>query len=222
MGNNCHHIKLEELPDTVAVFPLADVLLLPGGELPLNIFEERYLAMVNYALSTPQRLIGMIQPHDGDAGFNGMFRTGCAGRISSFSETDDGRYLITLTGVCRFEVKDELPQMNGFRRVNADFAKHTHDLESCGGLDLDRARLVVLLKEYFRVEGLSCNWDKIRDAADDKLITALSMVCPLEGCDKQALLEATDSKARAKMFIDLLEHAVMTNRQSGDDNCSCH
>jgi len=211
---------LADLPETLAVFPLSGVLLLPRGDLPLNIFEPRYLKMVEAALATPSRLIGMIQPYNGTDAVGGLHRTGCAGKITQFSETDDGRYLITLRGVCRFNIIEELPQQDGFRRVVPKFDLFADDLKGCGGLDLDRVRLVGLLREYFRVEGLSCNWDKVKDAPDDTLITALSMICPLDPCDKQALLMAADSSARATLFLKLLEIAI--TRARGDHSPGGH
>jgi Lon protease-like protein len=194
----------DDLPDMIPVFPLEGVLLLPRGNLPLNIFEPRYLAMVEDALKS-DRIIGMIQPLNGEA----LYRVGCAGRITSFSETNDNRYLITLTGLSRFRVRDELPQQHGYRRVQADWMDFAGDLKPGSAcIDLDRARLHKLLSSYFDQQGLSCQWDAIDNAPDDRLITCLSMICPLEPSEKQALLEAPCCRTRADMFMAMLELAV--------------
>jgi Lon protease-like protein len=194
----------DDLPGAIPVFPLDGVLLLPRGNLPLNIFEPRYLAMVEDALKA-DRIIGMVQPSGPDA----LYEVGCAGRITSFHETDDNRYLITLTGLSRFRIRHELPQQRGYRRVEADWAGFADDLKPVSaGIDLDRARLHKLLSSYFELQGLSCQWDAIDNAPDDKLVTCLSMICPLEASEKQALLEAPCCKTRAEMFMAMLELAV--------------
>ena len=208
-------LTLADLPDTLPVFPLGGALLLPRGELPLNIFEDRYLVMVDDALAAGHRLIGMIQPRSDGAGPDALFATGCAGRISSFTETDDHRYLVTLSGVCRFNIRAEIEPKSGYRRVVPDFSPYECDLCACGGLDIDRDRLHDLLKQYFQVEGLSCNWENIKGIPDDRLITALAMVCPFSSCEKQALIEACDSAARAKIFMTMLDLAVREGRAAG-------
>ena len=216
-------MTLADLPASLPVFPLSGALLLPRGELPLNIFEPRYLAMVDYALGRPDRLIGMIQPRSDDAGPHDLYDVGCVGRINSFHETNDQRYMITLTGITRFRVVRELPQRDGFRMVEPDFTSyHEHDQKACCSSVLDRTRLMGLLKEYFHAEGLSCNWDNVKNASDDTLITALTMVCPFEAPEKQALLEAPDTASRGTIFLAMLEMAVM-EAQAGDDTSSqCH
>lgn len=211
--------RFENLPATLPVFPLEGVLLLPHGQLPLNIFEPRYIAMVDAALSR-DRLIGMIQPkgeRDEMPG-NDIFKTGCAGRITHFQETDDGRYLITLTGVCRFRVREELNGNTGFRQVRPDWTGFQNDLQKVGCLNLNRARLTGLLHEYFAINHLSMDWDLIDVIADESLLTALAMICPLSASEKQALLEAPCCKSRADLFVDLLEIAV----RQGGHCCSSH
>jgi Lon protease-like protein len=208
----------ETLPTVLSIFPLAGALLLPRGELPLNIFEPRYVAMVEWALATPDRMIGMIQPHGHDADPERVFSVGCAGRINSLHETNDGRYLLTLSGVMRFRVIDELPQQNGFRSVRPDFAPYLDDLAPPQGDQLDRSKMLGLLKEYFQSEGLACNWDQVKNASDDTLITALSMVCPFEVPEKQALLEAVDTQARGAIFLTMLEMAVLVQQGNSDDD----
>lgn len=212
------------LPQTIPVFPLTGVLLLPRGQLPLNIFEPRYVAMVEDALKA-DRLIGMIQPRDFQQGMTSdyapLFETGCAGKITAFEETEDGRYLITLTGISRFHVAEELPLQRGYRRVRTDWADFSHDRQSSDCLGIDRQQLKDLLRSYFDIEGLSCSWDSIDGANDDKLMTALSMICPLDPGEKQALLEATCCRSRAKMFMTMLEMAIH-NAKAGPCCGGCH
>lgn len=192
--------SFDALPEEIPIFPLGGVLLLPRGQLPLNIFEPRYLAMVDDAIRT-HRLIGMVQPK----GDGGVYAVGCAGRITSFHETSDGRNEIVLSGLCRFRIEDELAQKSGYRRVKAGWGDFKKDLEPMSCLDMDRARLKKLLKQYFEQQGLTCSWDAVDSAGDEKLITSLAMICPLSPSDKQALLETPCCKERAKMFITLLE-----------------
>lgn len=196
--------RVEDLPDDLPIFPLGGVLLLPQGRLPLNVFEPRYLAMVEDAMAG-RRLIGMIQPHNDTSG---IFKTGCAGKITEFSETDDGRFLITLTGICRFDVEDELPQTKGYRRVKPGWAKFEKDLEEPGCPGLNKARLKELLKKYFNQQDMTCDWDAVEGTPDGKLITCLAMICPFEPSEKQALLEAQCCRTRAEMFMTMLEMAV--------------
>jgi len=201
----------DELPDILPIFPLNGVLLLPRGQLPLNIFEPRYLAMVDKAFRTG-RLIGMVQPKglSQETGPNNIpiYQTGCAGRIINFEETEDGRYLITLLGVSRFDIREELSLENGFRQIVPDWSPYNGDTETQECLGLDRGRLLSLLKPYFEQQGMSCSWESFDDAPDEKLITCLSMVCPFDSGEKQALLEAGCCKERAEMFLTMLEMAV--------------
>lgn len=190
----------QRLPEELPVFPLPGVLLLPRGQLPLNIFEPRYVAMVDDAISS-HRLIGMLQTKDD----GGLYRIGCAGRIISYNETFDGRYEIVLHGICRFRIMDELAQKSGFRRIAPDWSTYKNDMEPTGCLDIDRPRLTRLLKEYFEKHGLTCSWDAVDSAPDEKLITSLAMICPFEAKEKQALLEAACCKERAQLFMTLLE-----------------
>ena len=188
------------LPAALAIFPLDGVLLLPRSQLPLNIFEPRYLAMVEDALKSA-RLIGMIQRRENGA----LYRTGCAGRITGFSETSDGRYLITLTGLSRFHVRHELAMERGYRLVAPDWQDFSADLGLPRDIGLDRDRLKKLLGQYFTRHGLSCDWDMIEHTPETKLVNCLSMICPLGATEKQALLEAVDTQARAEMFLAMLE-----------------
>lgn len=199
-----------QLPTSMPIFPLAGVLLLPRARLPLNVFEPRYLAMVEDALAAG-RMIGMIQPVDPACRERdpAVYANGCAGRITSFAETDDGRYLITLTGVARFAVGQEEEGRRGYRRVVADWGRFRADLEpeSCG--DVDRGRLLSGLKTYFRVQGLSVDWKSIESTLDERLVNSLAMICPFSPGEKQALLEAPTLAERGKLLIGLVEMAIL-------------
>jgi Lon protease-like protein len=198
-----------ELPSALPIFPLTGVLLLPRGRLPLNVFEPRYLEMTRDALGAPQRLIGMIQPQEGagDAGAPEVYRVGCAGRICEFAETDDGRYLITLAGVSRFAVAEELPRERLYRRVVPQWAAFAGDLEATAGT-IERKRLLQALKPFLARHGIAADWPAIEAIADEHLVTTAAMIAPLAPAEKQALLEARDLKARASLLTALLEMAV--------------
>jgi uncharacterized protein len=202
------HPRLEDLPSEFAVFPLTGALLLPRGKLPLNIFEKRYLAMVLDSLATG-RMFGMIQP-DAQAAESTdepkLYRVGCLGRLSSFSETDDGRLLITLTGLIRFTIDAELGAHHGYRRVRGDFARYTDDLTlPRSPSDIERDKLLTALRGYFGRRNVDANWDAIRDLSDDGLVITLAMACPFEAVEKQALLEAPTDADRAATLLALLQ-----------------
>ena len=213
------HPSLAELPSDIAVFPLPGALLLPGGRLPLNIFEPRYLAMTLDSLAEG-RVFGMIQPEPGvPPGATGpaLYRIGCLGRLSSFAETDDGRLLITLIGVARFRVVAELPMRRGYRRVRADYAGFEGDLDlgpRPGGVD--RAALLGALRPFFRARGIEANWDAIEQTSDSLLVLTLAMVCPFEVREKQALLEAASPEDRAAMLVALLQMGAHAGPDLGD------
>ena len=231
MGTPSASQDLQGLPDSLPVFPLPGVLLLPGGRLPLNVFEPRYLAMVRDALAGP-RLIGMVQPERADhfledegagedAGSARIYPIGCAGRIVTFSETDDGRYLVTLKGLIRFRVARELPQTEGYRRVAPEFAPFADDLKESSG-SFDRDRLLYALERYFEQQEIEADWDSVTAAPDDRLVTSLSMVCPLPPAEKQALLEAPDLAARAGTLTTILEMAVLEEAAGTDGGMARH
>ncbi|HXV24136.1 MAG TPA: LON peptidase substrate-binding domain-containing protein [Alphaproteobacteria bacterium] len=201
--------RFEDLPQTLAIFPLSGVLLLPRGKLPLNIFEPRYLAMTEDALKG-DRLIGMVQPvEEGAAGDEPpVFPIGCVGRITQFAETEDGRFLITLTGLCRFRIERELPLFCGYRRVAPDFSAFQSDFEP-ESARLDRARLLTALRVYLKLQQLSADWESIESAPDERLVTSLAMICPFSCREKQALLESTCLEERARILTTLLEMAVL-------------
>lgn len=205
-----------EIPAEFAVFPLAGALLLPRGRLPLNIFEPRYLRMVDDALGAG-RIIGMVQPdpvRTGTPSGPALYRTGCVGRLSSFSETEDGRYLVTLSGLKRFWITVELELHRGYRRVRADLARFAADGEE-DPAPIDRPRLVAALRTYFTANGFDAKWDAIEEMDNDGLVTTLSMVCPFEPSEKQALLEAPGLRDRADALTALLE--MGTHVGSGGD-----
>jgi len=199
---------IDELPAEFPVFPLGGALLLPQGKLPLNVFEPRYLAMVEDALASG-RVIGMVQPDDSrPATPSGptLYKVGCLGRLSSFSEADDGRYLITLTGIIRFSISVELEIRRGYRRVRADFARFRADLdEQPSTSGIDRPGITQALRDYFTVRGFDANWEAIDEMPDDALVTTLAMVCPFDPVEKQALLEAPQSVDRANTLLALLQ-----------------
>ncbi|MBV8166967.1 MAG: LON peptidase substrate-binding domain-containing protein [Alphaproteobacteria bacterium] len=204
----------EDLPAALAIFPLSGVLLLPRGKLPLRIFEKRYLAMTQDALGSPLRLIGMVQPLDkADTQRNPpIYKIGCAGRITSFSETDEGQYLITLTGLCRFAITSELELVKGYRRVTASWDAFAGDVGDPVGLEVDRTRLLGGLKDYFKLHGIAANWEAIEQTPDERLVTSLAMICPFEPSEKQALLEAGDLSARAQLMTTLIEMALLEHK----------
>ena len=215
--------RVEDLPDTFPVFPLPGALLLPRGRLPLNIFEPRYLAMTEDALAAG-RLLGMIQPDTqrprGAAG-PGLYRVGCLGRISAFSETEDGRYLITLTGLIRFAVIEELAMRRGYRRVRAALADFAADLAAPPAAPVcDRAALLGDLRGYFARQGIEANWEAIGGMAEDTLITTLCMACPFEAAEKQALLEAPSEADRAAALRALLAIDAYAGPDSGRPRAS--
>jgi len=199
---------LAALPASLPIFPLTGVLLLPRGRLPLNIFEKRYLAMTEDALKG-ERLIGMVQPLEGqgDAGEPPVYRTGCAGRMTSFSETDDGRYLITLTGVARFDIARELPLERLYRRVVPDWQPYVADLAPAAE-PIGRARLLAALQPYFRRHNIAAEWAAVEATPDERLVTSVAMAAPFTPGEKQALLEAGDLAERTKLLTALIEMAA--------------
>lgn len=218
MAESPFSTRFEELPATLPVFPLPGVLLLPRGKLPLNVFEPRYLTMTRDALGAG-RLIGMIQPrhaNDPDPAPE-LYRIGCAGRITQFAETDDGRFLVTLTGVCRFAITEEVTSMRGYRRVVADWERFRGDLDAPEPIELDRARLVDRLRRYAEAQGISGDWDSIQTTPDERLVTTLAMICPFKPNEKQALLEAESLAARADLLQTLFAMGTV-----GDDHGDDH
>lgn len=205
------------LPDELAIFPLVGTVLLPQGRLPLNIFEPRYLAMIDDALGRG-RLIGMIQPNAADdITAPPLFSVGCAGRVTSFNETDDGRYLIVLTGVCRFRVVAETPTSRLYRTVKADWKPYLADLTVPDDAEINRAHLINLLQIYFKKNNISVDWNVVENAPDDVLISTIIMICPLAANEKQALLEAETFVQRVALLEALLEMAIMPQADSENE-----
>ncbi len=198
-----------DLPNTIPVFPLPGALLLPRARLPLNIFEPRYLAMLDDALKTQTRLIGMVQPYDTPGESGKLHRIGCAGRVTAFSETEDGRYMITLSGVSRFRVVSEVDGFTPYRRCNVDWAGFERDK---GAVERDpafqRDQFMDLLGRFFDDQGLKTDWDSLGEAEDELLINSLSMLCPFDPEDKQALLEAQSLATRRETLVTLIEFAL--------------
>lgn len=207
------------LSNEFPVFPLAGALLLPRGKLPLNIFERRYIHMIDDALAGG-RLIGMVQPDatrpDTPSG-PALYRVGCVGRLTSFSETDDNRYLITLSGLSRFAVQVELEMQRGYRRVRAELGRFEADLAEPEPDGIDRQALLQALRGYFAAQGFDANWEAVEDMDRAALVTTLAMVCPFEPPEKQALLEAPTLAERASVLLALLQmgsHANDTGRRA--------
>ncbi len=202
------HPRPEDIPSEFAVFPLSGALLLPRGKLPLNIFEPRYLALVQDSLAAG-RMFGMIQPDPNapaDQYGERLYRVGCLGRLSSFSETDDGRLLITLTGLIRFTIAAELGLHRGYRRVRGDFSRYMDDLTvERPPVEIEREKILAALRGYFTRRNVDANWEAIRGLSDDGLVITLAMACPFEAVEKQALLEAPTDADRAATLLTLLQ-----------------
>jgi Lon protease-like protein len=202
--------SIADLPDSLPVFPLDGALLLPRAQLPLNIFEPRYLAMVEAALATRPRLIGMIQTAHGemDAAAPSLAEIGCAGRIVSFSEAGDGRYLITLGGVCRFRVAQELAADTPYRVVRPDWSDFAADLFAPPDLTFDRDAFSAVLRQFFTARDLAADWESIRQAPLEPLVNQLSIGCPFAPAEKQALLEAKTVQDRLNVLTTLMRMAA--------------
>lgn len=200
--------SLEDLPQLIPVFPLDGAVLLPGGELPLQIFEPRYLNMVDDAMAG-DRVIGMIQTQGGSRARPKLAAIGGLGRITSYAETSDGRYLITLTGVCRFEAGEELDLRMPYRQVRAGYARFEDDLqppvEAAEAGEIARARFGKALKRFLNRRELDIDWDEAKDAPMEALVNSLCMGLPFAPSEKQALLEAQDLLARFETLTALLE-----------------
>lgn len=204
--------KIADLPTTIPVFPLPGALLLPRARLPLHLFEPRYLQMFEDVLKTRTRLIGMVQPRDGGArmGDPKLHSIGCAGRVTAFSETEDGRYMITLSGISRFRILHEVEGFTPYRRFDVSWDTFSRDLgQPETDPDFPRAAFLDLLSRYFAAEELSTDWGSMREAEDELLINSLSMLCPFDPEDKQALLEAPSLTTRRETLMTLLEFALL-------------
>jgi Lon protease-like protein len=200
-----------DLPDTIAIFPLPGALLLPRARLPLHIFEPRYLAMLEDCLKTPGRLIGMVQPREAHGGEKTLSAIGCAGRLTGFSETEDGRYMITLTGVSRFTLGAEVAGFTPYLRHHVTWSAFSRDMagaETDAGFNRDA--FLDLLGRYLAAKRLGTDWANLKDAETEMLINALSMMLPLPPEDKQALLESPSLTARRETLQTLIEFALLS------------
>lgn len=207
-------LPFEKLPASIPIFPLPGAVLMPRAQLPLNIFEPRYLNLVADSLGD-RRIFGMVQPDptavrpESDA----VFRTGCVGRITSFGETDDGRFLIVLTGVCRFDITEELSTIRGYRRVSVDWGRFGVDYEAARLEKGARERLMRLLRVFSNAERIHISWDDLAKLDDAAFVNLLITHLPLEVNDKQALLEAVTLAERCQVLTALLDISVA--RQDG-------
>ena len=203
-------LNAADLPDTSPIFPMPCVLMLPRARLPLHVFEPRYLSMLNDTLKTSHRLIGMIQPCDvPEKEPPRLHRIGCAGRVTAFSETGDGRYMITLTGISRYRVVEETEGFIPYRRVEASWTGFDRDLgETEDDSGFNRNHLFDLLNRYFKANKLSSDWESLRTAESELLINYLSMLCPFGAEEKQALLEAPTLPERRETLMKLLEFGL--------------
>jgi Lon protease-like protein len=209
-----------DLPETIPVFPLPGALLLPRGQMPLNIFEPRYLAMVDDALRDGHRLIGMIQPdaaHSKPDAEPPLYKIGCAGRITQLAESGDGRYLLELTGVARFRVEQELKVSTDYRQCRVTFAPFAGDFIARKGEEaVDRDALLRALRDFLKANDLKADWDGIENAPNEALVNALAMMSPYGPPEKQAMLEAKDLKSRAEILVALTEIELAKNGSSGE------
>jgi uncharacterized protein len=207
-----HYHSFTDLPRSLPLFPLTGVVLLPRGALPLNIFEPRYLEMVDDALAG-QRLIGIIQPVENEETVlkPKLSHVGCAGRIVAYRETDDNRYLLTLSGVCRFRLDGEVDAATAYRKGIADFAPYAGDLAGVEENEFNRERLMTALKIYLSSRDLKADWKSVMSAPSEALVNALSMMCPFDPAEKQALLEAPTLEDRVSTLVALLEMSGATS-----------
>lgn len=214
MTSAAAHTESESLPGVIPVFPLAGALLLPRARMPLNIFESRYLAMIRDALEG-EGVIGMIQPSDA-AEPPALFDVGCAGRIESCSETPDGRLLITLAGLCRFKVIEELPATTPYRQIKVDYGPYAGDLLTpLSQAGIDRPALLAALSDYLDSRNLSVDWDAVDDAGDEALVHSLAAVCPFSVAEKQALIETESLFERAETITTLMTITASEPEEDG-------
>ncbi len=210
----------DELPGVIPVFPLPGALLLPRGQMPLNIFEPRYLSMVDGCLRDGHRLIGMIQPDNRKPGSDekpNLYKVGCVGRITQLAETGDGRYLIQLTGVARFRIEEELSVATPYRQCQVTFGPFTDDFVARKGEDaVDRKTLLAALSDFLTANDLKADWEGIENAPNEALVNALAMMSPYGAAEKQALLEAPDLKTRAEILVAVTEIELAKKRTTGE------
>jgi len=209
-----------DLPEIIPVFPLPGALLLPRGQMPLNIFEPRYLTMVDDAFRDGHRLIGMIQPdatHSRSEVKPALFRVGCVGRITQLAESGDGRYILELTGIARFKVIEEIDVLTPYRQCKVDYFPYADDfIARKGEEDVNRDALIDTLRAFLKVNNLKVDWEGVESAPNEALVNALAMMSPYGPAEKQAMLEAPDLKTRAEILIAVTEMDLAKKRTSGD------
>jgi Lon protease-like protein len=209
-----------DLADVIPIFPLPGALLLPRGQMPLNIFEPRYMAMVDGALGSGHRLIGMIQPdpaHPGPEGMPNLYKVGCVGRITQLAETGDGRYLLHLTGICRFRIQEELPVQTLYRQCRVDYKPFADDFVARKGEnEVNRKAVLQALTDFLKANNLKTDWEGIENAPNEALVNALAMMSPYGSAEKQALLEAPDLKTRAEILVAVTEIELAKSKTPGE------
>jgi Lon protease-like protein len=221
MPMNVIYRRSSDLQSVIPVFPLPGALLLPRGQLPLNIFEPRYLAMVDDSLRDGHRLIGMIQPdpaHPGSEDKPELFKVGCVGRITQFAESGDGRYLLQLTGIARFRVEEELNVATAYRQCRVTYVPFADDFTARKGEEqVDRKALLEALSAFLKANNLKTDWEGIENAPNEALVNALAMMSPYGVAEKQALLEASDLKSRAEVLIAVTEMELAKKTAGGGE-----
>ena len=220
MPMNAVYAGPSDLPHVIAVFPLEGVLLLPRGQLPLNIFEPRYLTMIDDALRSGHRLVGMIQPdpaHPAPESKPNLYKIGCVGRITQIAETGDGRYLLQLTGIARFRLEEELNVDRPYRQCRVSYAPFSDDFKARKGEnEVDRKGLLRALSDFLKANELKADWEGIENAPNEALVNALAMMSPYGSAEKQALLEAPDLKTRAQILIAVTEIELAKKTTGGE------
>jgi uncharacterized protein len=220
MPINAEYRGPSDLPEIIPVFPLPGALLLPRGQMPLNIFEPRYLAMVDDAFRDGRRLIGMIQPdvtHSPDEAHPKLFRVGCVGRITQLAESGDGRYILELTGVTRFKVIEEPAVLTLYRQCKVDYFPYIDDFTARKGEEaVDREALLGALSQFLQANDLKVDWEGIENAPNEALVNALAMMSPYGAPEKQAMLEAPNLKTRAEILVAITEMDLAKKRTSND------
>ncbi len=217
MPFNVPYTSASDFPDVIPLFPMAGALLLPRGQMPLNVFEPRYVEMVDAALKS-SRLIGIVQPLPDQSSRISkpkLYKIGCIGRITQFAETGDGRYILTLSGIIRFEMLEELAALTPYRQCRFEVEPYLVDLEARAGEEaVDRQALIEALRKFSKANDVAIDWDGVKEAPNEALVNALSMMSPYGIKEKQALLEAVDLKSRAEMLVAITEMELA--RQSSD------
>jgi uncharacterized protein len=220
MPMNVSYTGPRDLADVIPVFPLPGALLLPRGQMPLNIFEPRYLMMIDDSLRSGQRLIGMIQPDSAspeEEDRPSLYKVGCVGRITQLTESGDGRYLIQLTGVARFRIDEELKVATPYRQCRVRYTPFVDDFTPRKGEDeVDRDNLLRALAEFLKANNLKADWDGIENAPNEALVNALAMMSPYGTAEKQALLEAPDLKTRAEILVAVTEIELAKKTAGGE------